>query len=52
MKNHINIASKVQQLVFTKHFSTIVFKLQLLNLYPRRTLKALNQKNDSKGHDR
>lgn len=34
MKNHINIAFKLQQLVFTKQFSVVA----LSNLNPKRTL--------------
>ena len=40
MKNHVNIASKVYQVVFTKKFSDVAFKLQLSNLNPKRTLRT------------
>ena len=32
VKNYINITFKLQQLVFTKYFSTVSFKLQLSNI--------------------
>lgn len=32
MKNHINIFSKLQQLILTKYFSTVTSKLQLPNV--------------------
>ena len=32
MKNYINITFKLQQLVLTKHFSAVTFKLQQPNL--------------------
>ena len=38
VKNYINITFKLQQLVFTKHFSAVAWKLQLPNLNPKRTL--------------
>ena len=38
VKNYFNIVSKVQQLVFTEHFSIAVFKLQLSNLNSKRTI--------------
>ena len=32
VKNHINITFKVHQLVFTKHFNIVTFKLHMSNL--------------------
>ena len=36
--DQINSASKLQQLVFTKHFSAVTFKLQLPNLSTKQGL--------------
>ena len=38
VKNYINIVFKVEQLVFTKHFSAVPWKLQLPNINLKRTL--------------
>ena len=41
MKNHINIASKSQQLVFIKHFNAVTFKIQLPKLNSKRTFNLI-----------
>ena len=41
VKNYINITFKLQQLVFTKHFSVVSFKLQLSNLNLKCTMANL-----------
>ena len=38
VKKHINIVSKLQQLVFNKYFSIVAWKLQLSNLNLKRTV--------------
>ena len=38
VKNLINITFKIQQLVFIKHFNTVIFKLQLSNFNFKRTM--------------
>ena len=42
IKNHINITSTLQQLMFTKHFSIVTFKLQLLKLNTKHILTIIN----------
>lgn len=38
MKNNINITFKLQQLMFIKYFSIVIFKIQLFNFNLKRTL--------------
>ena len=44
MKNHINIIFKLQQLLFTKHFGNVTFKLQRPASIPNRPLEAKENK--------